>query len=346
MTASRFSKFEIPALRLGRVVDVEPGTISVVVPAYNAVNVLPGCLSALQHQTCPPNEIIVVDDGSSDRTCQVAEECRATVIRQTHQGPAAARNLGIERAHGDVILFTDADCEPMTDWVEQMVAPFANPQIVGVKGAYRTRQREIIARLAQCEFEERYDLLERNSQIDFVDSYAAAFRAAALRDIGGFDPSFPYANNEDVDLSYRLASRGYKLVFNRQAIVYHHHPVTWLKYLRLKITRGYWRMIVYLHHPRKALSDSYTPQVLKIQTLLVYLIIFLLGFTVFAPFAVIAAAILFGVLFFSAFPFALKVGRSQSDIVVWAFPFVAMRALAFAIGVIGGLFGMVWVGRG
>jgi len=333
-------------MRRGRAVDVKPGTISVVVPAYNAMNVLPGCLTALQHQTCPPDEIIVVDDGSMDRTAQVAEESGAIVVRQTHQGPAAARNLGVERARGDLILFTDADCEPMTDWVEQMIAPLSDPQIIGVKGAYRTRQRETIARLAQCEFEERYDLLERNRQIDFVDSYAAAFRAAALKDIGGFDPSFPYANNEDVDLSYRLASHGYKLVFNRQAIVYHHHPATWRKYVRLKITRGYWRMVVYRHHPRKALNDSYTPQVLKIQTLLVYPIIFFLGLTVIIPSAVIVAAILFCLLLFSALPFAIKVWRAQSDMMVWAFPFVVMRAWAFAMGVMGGVFGMIWWSAG
>lgn len=341
-TASRFSKCALPS----RAVELKPGMISVVVPAYNAMAVLPSCLTALRHQTRPPDEIIIVDDGSTDETSRIAERNGATVIRQGHQGPATARNLGIERARGDVILFTDADCEPMSDWVEQIMAPLSDPQVIGVKGAYRTRQPQVIARLAQCEFEERYDLLEQSCQIDFVDSYAAAFRASALQEIGGFDPSFPYANNEDVDLSYRLARRGGKLVFNRAAIVYHRHPDSWLKYLRLKITRGYWRMIVYRQHPRKALKDSYTPQLLKIQTLLVDLIFLLLGLTIFVPSAMIIAMVFLTFLFFSALPFALKARRWQSDMAMWAILFVMMRALAFGIGVIGGCIGAIWVRKG
>lgn len=317
-----------------------------VVPAYNALNVLPGCLAALRQQTRPPNEIIVVDDGSPDRTTQVAEEGGATVIRQAHQGPAAARNLGSAHAHGDIILFTDADCEPLPEWVAQMVAPLSDPQVSGVKGAYRTRQTSIVARLAQCEFEERYDLLERAGQIDFVDSYAAAFRAAALKDSGGFDPAFPSANNEDVELSYRLASRGCRLVFNRQAIVYHRHADSWRKYWRLKILRGYWRMIVYRRYPRKAWRDSYTPQLLKLQILLVYLSVLFASAAFFIPAAGIAAAILLGVLIFSALPFARKVRRAQPDLASWAIPFVVLRAVAFAIGVAGGLIGMIWARNG
>src|SRR3989304_2498563 len=95
---------------------------SVIVPAYNAVDELPRCLAALERQSIARAryEVIVVDDGSTDPPAVVAERAGAKVIRATHGGPAAARNSGAGAAQGDLLLFTDADCEPAPDWIEPM----------------------------------------------------------------------------------------------------------------------------------------------------------------------------------------------------------------------------------
>src|SRR5690242_19491312 len=121
---------------------------SVIIPAYNAVRTLPATLTALRAQTYPADrlEVIVVDDGSTDATAEVAAAGGARVLRQANAGPAAARNRGAAAASGDFVLFTDADCEPIPTWVERMVAPFADPAVVGVKGVYRTRQHSPVAR--------------------------------------------------------------------------------------------------------------------------------------------------------------------------------------------------------
>jgi glycosyltransferase involved in cell wall biosynthesis len=313
--------------------------ITVVIPAYNAAATLPACLSALQRQTQPADEVIVVDDGSRDETAGVARRLGAAVSGQEHQGPAAARNLGIQLARGEIVLFTDADCEPAPDWVEQMVRSLADPVVSGAKGVYRTRQQQVIARLAQYEFAERYDLLERTSTIDVVDTHAAVFRTTALRQVGGFDPAL--AGNEDVDLSYRLAQAGHTLVFNRLAVVFHQHPATWSRYLRLKVTRGYWRMLVYRYHPGKALRDSYTPQILKMQVLLSLLGIAAAAGMVFWPALGWVAACSLAGLFASAIPFARRVAHSEPALAGWAFLFVVLRALALSIGSAAGLVGML-----
>ncbi len=314
--------------------------ISVIIPAYNAAQTLPACLAALQGQTQLPGEIIVVDDGSQDQTAQVARAYGAQLLEQPHQGPAAARNLGIRQARGDIILLTDADCEPEPTWVAEMTRPFADPRVVGVKGSYRTRQQERVARLAQVEFEERYDLLERLATIDFIDTSAAAFRLAVLREMGGFDPAFPRAVSEDAEFSYRLARAGYRLVFNRQAVVYHRHPSTWSAYLRRKIKFGYWRMLVYRLHPGKALRDSYTPQLLKAQIALMYLGLGLAGLAfVFPPLIWGAAAALVG-LWLSAIPFVRRAAQQDNALGIPALFFIVARALAFTIGVTGGIVGM------
>ncbi|MGC8781921.1 MAG: glycosyltransferase family 2 protein, partial [Anaerolineae bacterium] len=207
-------------------------------------------------------------------------------------------------------------------------------------GSYRTQQREVVARLAQCEFEERYDRLARRPTIDFVDSYAAAFRAEVLRRAGGFDPAFPHANNEDVDLSYRLARLGYRFAFNRRAVVYHRHVAGWKGYFRLKLRRGYWRIMALKMHPDKALSDSYTPQLLKLQVLLVVAAVGAApAGIVWRPGLGIAAAALL-VLLLSALPFVRTVWRCDRGVAMWAIPFVLVRSAAFALGIVAGLIGL------
>lgn len=241
--------------------------ISVIIPAYNARATIGVALEALLRQTIPRDafEVIVVDDGSTDGTAAVAAPHADRVIVQEHAGPAAARNRGAYDARGDILVFTDGDCEPEPRWLERLTAPLEDPGVVAVKGAYRTRQRGIVARFAQAEFEERYRRLRGYDQIDFVDTYSAAIRADAFRAVGGFDIRFPKANNEDVDLSYKLAARGARMVFAPDALVYHRHPEKIGRYLRTKFLRAYWRAMVYRRHPAKLLADSYTPQLLKLQ---------------------------------------------------------------------------------
>lgn len=246
---------------------------SVVVPTYNHADRLTTCLDALLRQDFPATdyEVVIVDDGSGDHTAEVVagyarSDTRVRYLRQPNQGPAAARNLGARHARGALVLFTDDDCVPEPDWIREMQRPFLeDPLVMAVKGVYRTRQESLVARFAQIEFETRYRRLARQPYIDFVDTYSAAFRRDLFLDLEGFDVSFPEANNEDVEFSYRMAARGCRMVFNPRAVVYHTHPDTMYKYLKVKFGRAYWRMVVYRAYPTKMKSDSYTPQTLKLQ---------------------------------------------------------------------------------
>ncbi len=267
-------------------------TVSVVVPAFNAAPILKNCLDALQSQTHPPDEIIVVDDGSTDDTFQVAQRLGARVYRQANQGPAAARNCGTQNARGDLILFTDADCEPIPEWIANMIAPFANSQISGTKGAYHTRQREWIARLIQLEYEIRYERMARLPRIDFIDSHAAAYRREVLLKYGGFDPFFPSNRSvEDIDLSFRLARAGVWMVFVPSARVWHRHPTSLWLYLKRKFSYGWWRALLYLRFPEKMMGDAHTAPVLKAQfALLALALIFFAGGIIWLPLAAIGGA--------------------------------------------------------
>src|SRR5690606_36135757 len=180
--------------------------ISIVIPAFNAVATIADCLQAVQNQTVDPAsyEIIVVDDGSSDDTAVLVNQLcpQAQLLRcALNRGAAAARNQGILAAQGQIVCFTDADCAPTPTWLAELTRPFLNTAVDACKGIYATRQRQLVARFVQIEYEDKYDQMAGLPQIDFVDTYSAAYRRQLLLDHGGFNEKIFYV--EDQELSFR-----------------------------------------------------------------------------------------------------------------------------------------------
>lgn len=313
--------------------------ISIVIPVYNGAKTIASCLEALFNQTVPRSkyEVIVVDDGSTDETRHIIRAYDVRLLVQSNKGPAAARNLGVKRAKGEIILFTDADCAPSRDWIERMIAPFANREIVGVKGVYKTRQKELVARFVQIEYEDKYDKMRKDKYIDFVDTYSAGYRKTVLVENGGFDPAFPKASGEDVEFSYRLAQKGYKMVFAPQAVVYHHHVDSIGEYLRRKYYIGYWRVMMYRKHPQKIVADSHTPQTLKLQvSLLPFLITTFVGAILWRGFLKGAIALL-TLFFLSTLPFCIKAFKKDPWVGLASPVLLFLRATALSLGFIMGL---------
>lgn len=241
---------------------------SIIVPAYQEAAKIAECVGSVATQTVDRSEyeIIVVDDASTDGTAAAAKAAGADrVLTIEHGGPSAARNAGLAVASGDIVLFTDADCVAARDWLETMLQPLAEPATVGVKGVYRTRQTALIPRLVQLEFEMRYERMAVLSEIDFIDTYAAAYRREILKEEGGFSTDYPVASAEDVDLSFRLACKGYRLVFAPHASVWHTHPASLWSYLKRKMRFGYWRALLYTRYPDKRGGDAHTDPALKSQ---------------------------------------------------------------------------------
>ena len=121
---------------------------SVIIAAYNAQETVGECLRSIANQSFKDFEAIVVDDESTDRTAEVAKEFpKVRVLRQKHAGPAVARNLGAKAAKGRIVVFTDSDCIAEKNWLAEMLKPFDDASIAGVQGRYKSRQKEIVARL-------------------------------------------------------------------------------------------------------------------------------------------------------------------------------------------------------
>jgi lipopolysaccharide/colanic/teichoic acid biosynthesis glycosyltransferase/glycosyltransferase involved in cell wall biosynthesis len=316
---------------------------SVVIPAYQAADIVGNCVKALNAQSVPHEryEIIVVDDGSTDDTAKAAREAGADrVLVIPHRGRSAARNAGIEAAEGEIILFTDADCEPSPDWVEQITLPLQDPEIAGAKGVYRTRQKKLVARFAQLEYENKYIRMAQQERIDFVDTYSAAYRRDILIANGGFDPHLEV--DEDQELSFRLARKGYQMVFAPQAAVYHRHVTSLGEYWRRKFEIGYWKTLLLNWHPERTIRDSHTPQVLKIQIILLGLLGILVVpalFWAMGRWLVLIVAVLFSL---TTVPFLLWATRRDMAVAV-ASPFlIVWRAMALGTGLTAGFLRFSW----
>src|SRR5687768_4071563 len=101
-------------------------TVSLVIPVLNAERTLAPCLNALARLDPPPQEIILVDNGSIDGTLSLAKRFQARfanclILQESNRGASAARNTGIHAARGDIVAFTDADCAPRSDWLEHVL---------------------------------------------------------------------------------------------------------------------------------------------------------------------------------------------------------------------------------
>jgi cellulose synthase/poly-beta-1,6-N-acetylglucosamine synthase-like glycosyltransferase len=216
-----------------------------------------------------------------------------------------------------------------------MVVPFANPEVMGVKGVYRTRQRSLVARFAQAEYEEKYARLARMQWIDFVDTYAAAYRKAPFQAHGGFDARFLL--DEDQEFSFRLAEAGHKLKFTPQAVVYHQHQATAWGYARRKAQLARWKVQVSVLHPGKAIRDSYTPWTQKAQ--IAFLFLALLGTLLAAlgmlPWIGAALCVLLGLIF--ALPLVVRAQEQGWSVAILAPAMIVLRTLASAIGLCWGI---------
>ncbi len=311
--------------------------VSIVIPTFNGASRISSCLRSLQAIASSQVEILVVDDGSTDNIAEVISQFpRVRLLRQAKTGPAAARNRGAAEASGQVILFTDDDCIPKSNWLEAMLEPFKDPEVVGAKGIYRSRQTQLLARFVQIEYEDKYRIMRSLPDIDFIDTYSAGYRRDRFFEMDGYDTSFPVASSEDIELSYRMSTRNWRMKFAPDAVVYHTHPDSLSSYLRKKYKFAYWRVMAVWKNPQKAIKDSHTPQMMKVQLLLGPALIMAVIFDLLAHPRIsftIATLIAFIV---STFPFALRAYRKDAVVGLLSPTLLAARSFAQLAGLIGG----------
>jgi GT2 family glycosyltransferase len=330
---------QYPAADAATGVPIEARSASIVIPTFNGASRIGNCLDSLVKQATDRDiEILVVDDGSTDNTASLVRSYPSVrLLAQANAGPASARNRGALEATGKILLFTDDDCVPMPDWLAAMLQPFQDPDVVGAKGIYRTHQQSLAARFVQIEYEDKYRMMAGLPSIDFIDTYSAGFRRDRFLEMAGYDTSFPVACAEDVELSYRMSARGWKMKFVPAAIVYHTHPDTFLRYLKKKYKFAFWRVLAVRKNPTKGVKDSHTPQVMKLQLLFAPALLLAVVLDLAVRPRVPASALVVAGFLMSTLPFALRAFRKDPVIGLLSPVLLAARACAQVLGVAGGL---------
>ena len=183
-------------------------TFAVVIPAYCNEATIGRAVESVLGQTFPATEIIVVDDGSDDRTAEIAGGYGGTVrvVRQSNGGTSAARNRGIHEARSDIVCFLDADDEYTPGRLERIAAKLAaTPELDGVltDALLLWPDREQRAS-SWWPPEASRDRLDLRAKVIFC---ALAIRRRVLSEVGPFDPAFHRL--EDVEYWHRLLCRGY-----------------------------------------------------------------------------------------------------------------------------------------
>ncbi len=232
--------------------------LTVVIPTYNRLPILQKCLQALEQQqydhTITNYEVVLVDDGSTDGTLIWLEENRLAfphvrVFCQSHQGPAAARNLGVEQARGDIIIFIDSDLVVTETFLQCHADALAE--------GYKTSEKVFTYGrvINTCNFENPTS--EPYKITDFSAAYFATGNVAIARhwliEAGLFDSQFKQYGWEDLELGVRLKKLGLQLIKCPDAVGYHWHPAFSLeqlpKLIDREIQRGKMGVLFYQKHP-------------------------------------------------------------------------------------------------
>lgn len=205
-------------------------SVAVVIPARNEEHTIGDAIRSLYRQTLLPSEIIVVDNGSSDRTSEVVKESIRDapdgvcirLIREETPGVAIARNAGFFKAKADIIASLDADSIPAQDWLELLVHHFSRPDVVAVSGiTVVTDTGPVVRLIGDVGY---YAWLTAFLRMIYgfrtVTSASCAFRATSFRSVGGFDRTIiDPLMIEDTEISSRLSLIGC-IVIEPRAKVY------------------------------------------------------------------------------------------------------------------------------
>jgi len=196
--------------------------ISVVVCSFNGARTIRDTLEGLQRLDYPDLEVIVVNDGSTDDTPQIASEYPVRLISTANHGLSSARNTGWMQASGQIVAYIDDDAYPDPHWLRYLAFTFLTTSYVGVGGPNLAPPGD--GPIADCVANAPggpVHVLISDREAEHIPGCNMAFRRSALEAVCGFDPRYRTAG-DDVDVCWRLQERGWKIGFHAAAMVWHH----------------------------------------------------------------------------------------------------------------------------
>ncbi len=221
---------------------VSAPVVTVVVGVYNRASAIVACLDSLLASTFVDYEVVLVEDASTDDSAEVLEQYLAEhagaplrLLRNPRNlGASGARNVGVEAACGDLVLFTDSDCVVEPTWIEELVKTFRSTAAAAASGV-------VLDQAASNLVERAYagSCLTTAKAPNLMEGNMGFRRSVGVR----FDESL--FGGEGDDLARRITRAGGRIAFAPAAVVRHHHRLTLSAYVRMAwaIGRGhalYW----------------------------------------------------------------------------------------------------------
>ena len=213
-----------------------PITFSVVVPAYNEEDGIEACIESILAQTLKPRKVIVVNDGSTDRTPEILEKYkdRVTVVNllENTGNKALAMMEAIPYLEGDVVIYTDADSLLHPEAAEKMIIHFFDPRVGGVAGSVRSRKYNVVTSVRELQYFYGQELYKKGMDAVNTVTVIPGSVGAVRREL--FRPS-PDTITEDHDLTLSVLESGYRVVFEPNAITWTSDPPNIRSYIRQTI---------------------------------------------------------------------------------------------------------------
>lgn len=234
--------------------------ISVIIPVYNEEDVIGECIDAIRKNDFPGKkvEIIVVDDGSTDKTIEICEKEKVKVIKQNHKGAGAARNLGVSKARGEIVVLIDADQLLHKNFLKEVEKAFKDKKIAGILPKEISISRDdFISKsiLTNTEWT-RIGEKEFKRGEEYTGDVLRACRKKLFLAVGGMDTKRGFYDDA---IGAEVRKRGYRTIHLPEAVVYHYCPLSlkklmgqavwigrsYVDYLRNKKKEGWmWRNVI------------------------------------------------------------------------------------------------------
>lgn len=240
-------------------------SFSVVVCSYNGAQRIKSCLSSLLNLNYPDYEILVVDDGSTDNTSEVVREYEAVRLIQTeHAGLSAGRNRGAREARGEIIAYTDDDCQPDSEWLHWLAHAFTKGGWDACGGPNLPPRSADMLHGADGMIDEVVvasapgapsHVLVSDNEAEHLPGCNLAVRKSVWQAVGGFRERYRIAG-DDVDFCWRLQEAGLRLGFSAAAFVWHRRRTNLWGYFKQQYQYGKAEALLMRDHPDRFRSGS------------------------------------------------------------------------------------------
>lgn len=247
--------------------------ISVIIPVYNGQKTLNKCLNSILNQTYNNYEVIIVDNNSTDKTKNIIKKFqrknnKVTYVFEAYKGRGSARNAGIKKAKGEIIVMTDSDCIVPNNWIEELTKPIRKKHESATMGSERDLINNYWTKNIQKANSDFVKLGLHNNYVSNIDTKNFAIETPIMKKLM-FNSTIKAS--EDFEFYLRL-KRIVRIRFLPSVKVGHNHSSSFSDLVRINFERGYWAKKIYDEHKKSAgIKNETTVKSIALKNFLLFL---------------------------------------------------------------------------